>query len=97
LQAADLVIRDLGYLATSALEKIQQAKAFFISRMRLDAILCKLDGSTKFDLLAYLRRHGSLDQPLFLGAAKFPVRVLAVKLPPEVAAERRRKARAEAK
>lgn len=97
LQAADLVVRDLGYLAVSALEKIQQAGAFFISRLRLDATLWLLDGQTKFDLLAYLRRHGCMDRQLLLGGSQFPVRVLAIKLPQAEAADRRRKARANAK
>jgi hypothetical protein len=97
LQAADLVVRDLGYLAVSALEKIQAAKAFFISRLRLDATLWLPDGRTRLDLLAYLRRHQRLDRQLLWGDTKFAVRVLAIPLPPAVAAERRRKAKANAK
>ena len=36
LQAGDQVLRDLGYFVMESFQRIAQAKAFFVSRMRLD-------------------------------------------------------------
>jgi Transposase DDE domain len=94
VRAGDLVLRDLGYFVVASLQQIAQAGAFFLSRLRLDTGLC--DGRTgrSLSLLGHLKRHGQFDGEVLLGAAKFPVRLVAVKLPEAVAAERRRKARA---
>jgi Transposase DDE domain len=92
-KAGDLIIRDLGYFVLAVLEQLQRRGAFFLSRLRLDVVLYEPDGQTEVDLLRRLRRQGRLDEELLLGQAKVPVRVVAVPVAPEVAAERRRKVR----
>ena len=94
VQAGDLVIRDLGYFVLGSLEKIAQAGAFFLSRLRVSTGIWDAAGKKPLDLLKLLRGSGRLDLNVCLGAQKVPVRLVAVKLPPPVAAERRRRARA---
>ena len=93
LQAGDLVLRDLGYFVMESFQRITQAKAFFVSRMRLDTSVRDPHTSKALKLLNQLRRLGNLDRQVLLGTQKMPVRLVAIKLPPAVAAERRRKAR----
>lgn len=93
VQPGDLIIRDLGYFVLEVLEQIQAAHAYFLSRLRLGVSLWEVDGLTPVDLLRRLRKSGNLDGQLRLGAKKVLVRLVAIRLPPEVAAQRRRQAR----
>lgn len=97
VQKGDLVLRDLGYFVLGSLEKIRQAGAFFLSRLRVDTGIWEAQGPEPLDLLKLLRRQDRVDMTVRLGAQKVPVRLVAMKLPPEVAAERRRRARASQK
>lgn len=93
LQAGDLLIRDLGYYVLEVLRRLQELKVFFLSRLRTDASLFE-SGGQPLDLRRALRGRDSLDQPVLLGGKKkLPVRLVALKVPQEVAARRRRKAR----
>jgi hypothetical protein len=93
IKPGDLLIRDLGYFVVGLLRELELRQAFFLSRLHLNCLLYELDGRTRLDLLARLRRDGSLDEELLLGAEQVRVRVVALPAPPAVAAERRRKAR----
>ena len=93
LRAGDLVLRDLGYFVLEVLEQIAQAQAYFLSRFRAGVGLWETDGRTPVNLLALLRRHGSLDRQFCCGDRKVTVRLVALRLPAAVAAERRRLAR----
>ncbi len=93
LRAADLVIRDLGYFVLEVLEQIAAAHAYFLSRLRVGVCLWQTDGRTPVNLLALLRRYGQLDRQFRLGDRKVLVRLVAIRLPAAVAAERRRLAR----
>lgn len=93
LQTGDLVVRDLGYFVLEVLEQIATAHAFFLSRLRLGVSVWEADGRTPVNLLARLRRAGHLDAQFCLGEKKVPVRLVAIRLPAAVAAERRRQAR----
>jgi hypothetical protein len=98
LQPGDLVLRDLGYFTLASLRSIGEAGAFFVSRYS-KATLFEPSGES-IDLgERLLHRHARavagtcLDLPVLLGAEqRLPVRFVAVRLPAEVAAERRRKA-----
>jgi len=94
VRPGDLVLRDLGYFVVASLQQIAQAGAFFLSRLRLDTGLCDARTGRSLNLLGPLKRHGQFDGKVLLGAAKCPVRLVAVKLPEALAAQRRRKARA---
>lgn len=94
LQKNDLVLRDLGYFAVGVLAHIAQRGAFFLSRFYFRTAVFDLQGRP-LNLLALLRRHGRLDQWVLLGVKeKMRVRLVALPVPPAVANERRRKARA---
>jgi hypothetical protein len=92
LQAADLLIRDLGFFVLKALREIADAKAYFISRLRYGVNLYESLGGTEINLLKKLKRHGFVDLNVYLGAhEQLPCRLVAIPVAPEVAAERRRK------
>jgi IS4 transposase len=74
-------------------ERIALAKAFFLSRLRLDIVLFDLKRQRPLPLLKALRRKGQLDCPVLVGRQKFPARLVAIKLPEALAAERRRQAK----
>lgn len=94
VRKGDLIIRDLGYFVTSVLRKIGSSKAFFLSRLQSGVSVLSHDGSERKDLLKQLRRYGSLDISVCIGEKeKFPVRLVAIKVPDAIAAKRRRKAR----
>lgn len=93
LRPGDLVLRDLGYFGVENLSRIAQAGAFFLSRLRLDVGLFHPETQRPFNLLGTLKRQGHFDGEVCLGAARQRVRLVAVKLPEAVAAERRRKAK----
>ena len=93
LRAGDLVIRDLGYFVLEVLQQIAATQAYFLSRLRLGVSLWSADGRRQVNLLVLLRRYGELDQPFCLGDKKVPVRLIAIRLPAAVAAQRRRLAR----
>jgi hypothetical protein len=94
VRKGDLVLRDLGYFVLGSLEQIIQKEAFFLSRLRVSTGIWDATGQETLDLLKLLRGHERVDMKVRLGAQKVPVRLVAVNLPPAVAAERRRRARA---
>lgn len=93
LQPGELVLRDLGYFVLGSFQKIVERGAFFLSRLRLDTKAYDPGTHKEFGLLKQLKAQGHLDVQVLLGTQQLPVRLVAVKLPPAVAAERRRKAR----
>jgi hypothetical protein len=93
VQAGDLILRDLGYFVAKSFECIANAGAFFLSRLRLDVKIYDPITRKELNLLGQLRRYGRLDRNVLLGGQMMPVRLVAMKLPEAVAAERRRKAK----
>ena len=94
LRPADLVIRDLGYLVLGVFKQIQQQGAYFLSRFRCDLSVFCPRSQAKISLLATLQPSGPVwEKDVLLGEQKLPARLIAVRLAPAVAAERRRKAR----
>jgi hypothetical protein len=98
LQPGDLVIRDLGYAVLKVWRQIVQAGAYFLSRSRSDFAFFDPQTQQPLELLDLLQDHCQLDIQLLVGAKeRLPVRLVALRLPPELAAQRRRRARANAK
>lgn len=94
LKAGDLVIRDLGYFVFSSFNLIQEKGAFFISRLRFGISVFKSDSLTPFDLLKVLKKANNLDINVCIGAKqRMPVRLIALAVPENIAAERRRRAK----
>ena len=94
LKAGDLVIRDWGYLVLNVLRQIHEAGAYFLSRWRYGLMICLPGSPTAVDLLQLLGSSALWDGNVLLGREQLPVRLVAVRLPEAVAAERRRQARA---
>lgn len=95
VRAGDLIIRDLGYFVLPVLAQIQRKGAYFLSRLKYGISIYRADGETPFDLLKALRRYGQLDVDVCLGSQeKLYARLVAIPVPEKVAAERRRKAKA---
>jgi hypothetical protein len=95
LQEGDLVIRDLGYFNLSQFSNIINKEAYFISRLSksTNVYLNKYD-TKPVDLIKHLGQLGikkkGVDIEIFLGKReKIPLRLIAIKVPPEVVESRR--------
>jgi hypothetical protein len=93
LRPGDLLVRDLGYFVLEVLQQIDAAQAYFLSRLRLGVSIWEADGRRPVNLLGRLQAVHHLDGQFSLGEKKVPVRLVAIKLPAAIAAERRRQAR----
>jgi hypothetical protein len=94
IQAGDLILRDLGYLVLAVIKKIHGRGAYYLSRLKCGLVLYDRDGKTPLNLLELLNQSGRLDREVYVGKKeKIRARVVAIRLPEEVAAERRRKAK----
>lgn len=92
LQNNDLVIRDLGYLVLDVLKQIQQCGAYFLSRWRYGIEVLLSESGEKADLLKVFGASALWEGSVLLGKEKLAARLIAVRLPEDLAAERRRKA-----
>ena len=98
LQPGDLVIRDLGYAVLRVWRQIAQRGAYFLSRSRSDFAFFDPKTKQPLDLLDLLQNHSQLSVELLVGAReRLPVRLVALRLPAQLAAQRRRRARANAR
>lgn len=96
-----LTVMDLGYFDQTTFATIADADAYFISRLQSQVGLYEqVDDQQTFDLLSYLRQAGSgcHEKDLFMGRkTRVAVRLVAIALPADVVAERRRKAQVAAR
>jgi Transposase DDE domain len=91
----DLVLRDLGYAVLEVFAELAQKGIYFLSRWQPHTALLDPRTGLALDLLRHLRAQGQWDGTVWLGKDKrLPVRLVAVPVPEAVAAERRRKLRA---
>jgi len=99
--AASLTLMDLGYFKKSHLADIDQLGAYFISRLQTQTgLLAQVDDEQIIDLPHFLSNlPGTQGQvKVYLKAKRtFCVRLVYARLPDEVVAERRRKAKLNAK
>jgi hypothetical protein len=93
LKKGDLVIRDLGYFVLNVFRQIASKGAFFLSHLRYSTNIYDAHTGQQIPLKEVLK-DSIIDRQVLLGAEeKLPCRLVAVKLPDHVAAERRRKAK----
>ncbi|HUR05725.1 MAG TPA: IS4 family transposase [Nonomuraea sp.] len=101
LPSGALFIADLGYFSLPHVRTLGEDGVFWLSRLQVQTAVFATDGR-RLDLLSWLREHATtptvaVDQPVLLGVGRhLPARLLAVRVPPEVSATRRRKLHAEA-
>jgi DDE family transposase len=96
LARGTLHLRDLGYFDLDVLQALADADAFFLSRLQDGTAVFDADGR-RLDLGDWLgRQKGNVvDVPVTLGVGhRLPCRLVAVRVPPAVAAQRRCQARA---
>lgn len=99
LAAGALYLADLGYFSLDRLRQIDQQAAYFLMRLQAQTTVFTADGQRWDDVTALLETQGAqVDLPVTLGVTqRLPARLLAVRVPQEVADQRRRKLRAEAR
>ena len=94
-----LRIADLGYFSLDTMRQTDAAGAFFLSRLQVQTGLFD-DSLGRLDLLRLLRGSGrdQLEMVVRMGCThRLPVRLLAVRVPQEVADQRRRRMKDEAR
>ena len=94
-----LFLCDLGYFVLTSLRDMATGQAYFISRLDTQCTLYEPATQKRFELLTHLRQSpdSQVELNLLVGyKIKVACRVLAVRLPPDVVEERRRKAKANA-
>lgn len=91
--AGGLRIADLGFFDLEQFTHDDAEGVYWLSRYKHDTVVQGLDGQ-RLDLLVLLKGRDQLDLPILLGGKQLiPCRLLAQRVPPEVAAQRRRKLR----
>jgi hypothetical protein len=92
-----LLLRDLGYDSLPEFRALGEGGVCWLSRLKVGTAVLGPDGRPRA-LVPWLQRRGAAaDEPLLLGREeRLPCRLLAVRVPQEVADERRRKLRAAA-
>lgn len=89
----DIIIRDLGYFAIQVFEKIMQAGAHFLSRLKYGVKIFDENGE-EILLKQLFKERKSIDRWVYIGVKnKLRVRLVMVPLPKVQAAEKIRKAK----
>jgi hypothetical protein len=98
LPKESLYLADLGFFRLERLHQIAAQGGFFLSRLQAQTTVFDADGARWDDLAALLATQAaSVDLEVTLGVQqRLPARLLAVRVPQEVADQRRRRLRAEA-
>ena len=92
LPAGGLRLSDLGFFDLGLFRTVADRGGYWLSRLQANTAVYAQDG-TRLDVVALLRGSlvGQLDHPVLLGSeAALPARLLAVRVPQEVADQRRR-------
>jgi hypothetical protein len=98
LPAGALRIADLGFFDLDVFVQVAQDKGYWLGRLHRTTALFDATGQRRevLDLLA-TQDTATVDLPIALGVQhRLPARLLALRVSPEVAAQRRRRARKEA-
>jgi DDE family transposase len=94
LEKDDLVIRDLGYYALPRIKEIEQRKAYFISRLKINVgVYESKEALEPLDLAKFLDENafqGAVDVYVFIGKERHPVRLVAYVMDEEAVNKRRR-------
>jgi len=99
LEENSLHIGDLGYWSIKVFREIEKQNSYFLSRLKT-RVLIYGNGKKALPVVKFIEKEAvpQLDMQVKIGEdERFSCRLLAVKVPPEVAAERRRKWNEEAK
>ena len=100
LESGDLCIRDMGYYKAEWFQRMDDMRVFYLSRLKPEVKIPREDGGPPMGLDEFLRgvRGPVFDKTIRVGAGRgFTTRLVAMRVPEEVAAERRRKLNEEAR
>jgi hypothetical protein len=101
LLPGSLLIQDLGFFNLAVLQTVMDRAAFFLSRWRQDVqVFLSQTPELPLDMLAFLGRQTAevADYQVNIGLkARLSCRMICVRLPEKVAAQRRRRLKADAK
>lgn len=93
LQKGDLCLRDLGFTILEVISKFIDKGIYFIARKGYISKVFDVETGSELNLLKELRKKKIMDKEVMLGVQKqLKVRLIALPISPEQAAERRRKA-----
>ena len=96
--AGSLYLADLGFWCPERFDLLKKLGGKWISRVPAGATL-SVDGQPREDVTDFLKRQKTdrVDQQVLLGEKEFSVRLVAVRCPTPIAAERKRKLRKKCK
>lgn len=96
-RAMSLHLRDLGYFNLRHFAQHSRAGSYFLSRLKASCKLCRADGHA-LDWATFLQQcpYDQVDMPVLVGAARVPCRLLAWRVPRDVADQRRQHLQANA-
>lgn len=99
LKPGDLCLRDLGYYKAEWFQQMEAAGAFYVSRLKSGVTVVTGSGShLRLDKFLSRMKGDLVDQRVQLGqAGDFHARLVALRVPGEVAAQRRRRLHEQAK
>ncbi|MCL4465197.1 MAG: IS4 family transposase [Chloroflexi bacterium] len=99
LAAKALRLADLGYFSLDQLRAFDAQDAYFLTRLYLRTAIFDHEGNRlALSTILAAAHTGQVDLPVLIGATqRLPVRLLAVRVPQEVADQRRRRLRVEAR
>jgi len=96
LKAGDLCLRDLGFTILDVVSAFVEKGIYFIARKSYSSKVYDVETKKEINLLKELRKKKFIDQQVILGKEKqVKVRLIAIAVPAQQAAIRRRKARAD--
>lgn len=102
IQKNDLIIRDLGYFALDALSVVQQAEAYFLSRLNFKTTVYEQIGGVLIELdfgklYRHMKQHNipRIEKQVLMGKEdKLPVRLVIELMPDQIYEQRVRKVKA---
>ncbi len=92
----DLILRDMGYFGTGEFRRIESLEAFWLSRLPVSVKAHDLEGR-KLETILRTTKAKEIDCDMSIGEARHPARLIAVRATPQVARERRRLRREQAR
>jgi len=96
LKKGDLCLRDLGFTILEVISEFVDKGIYFIARKGYITNVYDVDTQKELDLLKELRKNNFIDKQVLIGKKKkIKVRLVALAVPDEQAAMRRRKAKAD--
>lgn len=98
IEARSLILRDLGYFVIEALQKIEDAKAYYLARLSISTnVYLNKDDKQPINVPEFLKEqmkngNTSINRQVYLGKdERFPTRLVAEPVPEQVIRQRKAK------